>query len=258
MKTTDALNTDRLLEALGRLDAPPLGLVLDCCDSTNAEAKRRILAEGTSPAIIAANTQTAGRGRLGRSFYSPAQTGVYFSILYPVTAPLSGVVSLTGACAVAVMRAIRGRTGIQTEIKWVNDLYLDGKKVCGILAEALSMGDKTHLIVGIGINLSTSIFPQELQEKAGSLDCHNVPRAELIAEIYQNLLPFLTTPSDRSWLDDYRKHSMVIGRSIEWLCGEERHEGIAVGINGDGELEVRLPDGGHTLLRTGEISIKIK
>lgn len=257
----DLFNTERLCAALGSA-AEGLSLtVLDVCDSTNNEAKRMAVAGSPSPAIIAANTQTAGRGRLGRSFYSPSQTGLYFSILYPTQAPLQSAVSLTGAAAVAVMRALCKTAGKQTAIKWVNDLYLEGKKVCGILAEALTGGSEvrqTYLIIGIGVNLSTVDFPTELSVKAGSVNSENVTRAELIAAIWRELSPYLIDPNDRSWLADYRAHSMVIGKEIEWSHGEERHAGIAVGITEDGALEVRLPNGEMTLLRTGEISVKVR
>lgn len=237
-------------------NAPRL-CVFEEIDSTNNEAKRMCASGEKSPALIVAESQTAGRGRLGRSFYSPAESGVYFSILFPSLAPLKSAVSVTGAAAVAVMRAIRTLTGKQTSIKWVNDLYLDGKKVCGILAEAVSVQDGAqHLIVGIGINLSTPDFPDDLQNKAGSLGA-TVPRATLIAAVWRELLPFLIDPNSREWLDDYRAHSCVIGKPIVWARGTETHEGIALAINDNGELLVQSPNSPPETLRTGEISVKI-
>ena len=158
---------------------------------------------------------------MGRSFYSPEKTGVYFSILQTVTKPLQSAVSLTGAAAVAVMRAIRAQTGRQCQIKWVNDLYLDGKKVCGILAEALSGLEEgtQQVILGIGVNLCTEEFPEELIDKAGSLHGRETTRVDLIASIWRELSPFLQNFEDRSWLPDYRAYSMVIGKEITWLRG---------------------------------------
>lgn len=253
----EPLTHETLSRAFTTHDNAPRLCVFGEIDSTNNEAKRMCASGEKSPTLIVAESQTAGRGRLGRSFYSPAESGVYFSILFPSLAPLKSAVSVTGAAAVAVMRAIRTLTGKQTAIKWVNDLYLDGKKVCGILAEAVSVQDGIqHLVVGIGINLSTSVFPAELHDKAGSLGA-TVPRAALIAAVWRELRPFLLDPDSREWLDDYRAHSCVIGKPIVWSCGSETHEGIALGINDNGELLVQSPDSPPETLRTGEISVKM-
>lgn len=251
----DRFDLEALALALGE-DAPVL-CVMECTDSTNEQAKRMAIAGERRTALIAAAEQIAGRGRLGRSFYSPSETGVYFSILLTVTKPLQNAVSLTGAAAVAVMRAIRAQTGQQCAIKWVNDLYLNGKKVCGILAEALS-GLETgtqQVILGIGVNLYTEKFPEELIEKAGSVHGKKIARVDLIAAIWRELQPFLQNFEDRTWLPDYRAHSMVIGRNIIWREGELSHRGYAVDVNGEGELIVRRRDGQEQVLRTGEISI---
>ena len=231
--------------------------VFDELDSTNNEAKRMALDGIDTPVLIAADRQTAGRGRMGRSFYSPATTGAYFSILYPLRTPLHGTVSITGAVAVAVMRAIRTLTGKQTTIKWVNDLFLDGKKVCGILCEAVTVGSVTHLIIGIGINLSTESFPDELDGRAGSLCVDRDLRAALIAEVWRSILPSLNDPYEHAWLDDYRTYSCVIGKTITWAVGEVLYHGIAVGINADGELLAEREDGQRVVLRTGEITLRI-
>ena len=231
--------------------------VFEEIDSTNNEAKRMALEGVRTPVLIAASRQTAGRGRMGRSFYSPAQTGVYCSILYRLDESLETSVSITGATAVAVMRAIYRITGLQTAIKWVNDLYWNGKKVCGILAEAVTVGNVSHLIVGIGINLSTREFPKDLEGRAGSLNLKSDLRMALIAEIWRELWPSLQDPRDRAWLDDYRRYSCVIGQAIVWYEGETMYCGIAEAINGDGELLVAREDGTAVLLRTGEITLRL-
>ena len=253
----DRLNRESLQAALGA-EAQGLSLyVFDQLDSTNNEAKRIAEGQPDADALIVAEQQTAGRGRLGRSFYSPLGTGVYFSLLHRVSEPLENAVSVTSAAAVAVMRAIRRICGKQTEIKWVNDLYLHERKVCGILTEAVCFGGSTFVIVGIGINLSTVEFPNELCLKAGSLDAHDVSRAALIAAIWQDLKLFLYDPADRTWLEDYRAYSCVIGRPIVWTRGEESRSGVALAIDENGALEVLLPNGEHELLRTGEISVRV-
>ena len=253
----DEWSAEALQRALGATDVRVI--VHDVLDSTNTEAKRLAAAGVRGTTLVAASLQTAGRGRMGRSFYSPDRTGVYFSLLYTPRAPLCGAVSLTGAAAVAVMRAIKETTGRCPMIKWVNDLYLDGKKICGILAESLVMpGAEPQVVLGIGVNLSTASFPKELEGIAGSLHAESLTRCELIAAIYREIEPFLSDPADRSWLEDYRRHSMVLDRPIEWRRGDEVHTGVAEEIGEDGELVVRDADGVQSILRTGEISVRVQ
>lgn len=253
----DALTRERILEALGREGDAVSVVAFETCGSTNDEAKK-LASEGIlRPVLITADQQTAGRGRMGRSFYSPAQTGLYCSLLYPTVASLQNAVSVTGAAAVAVLRALRTLTGRQAGIKWVNDLYLDGKKVCGILTEALTGVGQTYLVIGIGINLTTDVFPTELSAIAGAVGGEPISRATLLAAIWKELLPYLQDPSNRTWLDDYRAHSTVLGKQIEWSRGEARWQGVAEEIDGDGALIVRLPSGERELLRTGEISVRV-
>lgn len=251
----DVLTERTLYAALGDGSGAWRLCVLQSCDSTNAEARRMLLRGESAPALIVAECQTSGRGRLGRQFYSPAGSGVYLSVLFPLSGALTSSVGVTCAASVAVMRAIRSTVGKQVEIKWVNDLYSDGKKVCGILTEAVSMGRQTHLIVGIGINLRPAVFPEDLAQKAGSLNDGRVRRSELIGAIVRALLPFLEHPDDRTWLDDYRAFSCIIGKRICWSAGEEQYTGVAEGIDEDGGLTVRGEDGSLIALRTGEISV---
>lgn len=227
-------------------------------DSTNAEAKRLAALDAPCPALIVAGAQTAGRGRMGRNFFSPADTGAYFSLLYESDADPRDAVTVTGAAAVAVMRAVRALTGILLSIKWVNDLYLGSRKVCGILAESVfCAGHQPRLILGIGVNLSTEQFPPELAEIAGSLDVQNVTREELIAAILSELLPFLHDPTNRSWLADYKAASMVLGRAIRWSDGGRPEEGVALDVDDRGGLVVRSASGEVKTLASGEISLRL-
>ena len=229
--------------------------VFDEIDSTNTEAKRMAADGFWGDALLVANTQTAGRGRMGRSFYSPSATGAYFSILHTLTTPLCDAVAITSAASVAVMRAIKALSGVQTQIKWVNDLYYRDKKICGILTEAVSVGERTHVIVGIGINLSTESFPAELREIAGSLDAQ-IDTAELIAQIFCEISRYLQNPGSREWLADYRAHSSVLGRHVAWVSEGGSCEGIAESIDADGALLVRVADGNVVRLHTGEITLR--
>ena len=229
--------------------------VFDEIDSTNTEAKRMTLNGFSGDALLVAHSQTAGRGRMGRSFYSPRQTGAYFSILHTLKTPLCDAVAITSAASVAVMRAIRTLTGIQTEIKWVNDLYYNQKKICGILTEATSAGESTHVVVGIGINLDTADFPEELKGIAGSLNAQTDTCA-LIAEIYRQIALYLQNPSNREWLDDYRAHSCVLGRKVAWIDAQNTRIGIAEAIDEDGALLIKDENNELVRLHTGEISLR--
>ena len=225
----------------------------DTIDSTNNALKQ--MTDASHGTVLTASHQTAGRGRMGRSFYSPLATGAYFSILHTLTTPLCDAVAITSAASVAVMRAIKALTGVQTQIKWVNDLYYNDKKICGILTEAVSSGESTHVIVGIGINLNTADFPEELAEIAGSLGAQ-VDVAELIAQIYREIALYLQNPTGREWLDDYRAHSCVLGKRVAWVSKGTSREGFAESIDADGALLIRAENGELIRLHTGEISLK--
>ena len=230
-------------------------------DSTNDEAKR-LLAEGKKgPALIVAEGQTAGRGRQGKSFYSPERQGVYMTFSFPTALPLTAAVSVTTAAAVAVFLAIRDLTGIETEIKWVNDIYLGGKKICGILTEAISnfeTGRAEHIILGIGLNCSVSEFPPELSEIAASLNPKGVIRNQLVARILDRLFEVISNLGDDTYLALYRKHSMVIGRDIEYIRDGVRHLARAIDIDEDGALMVEDADGVRNTLSSGEITVRPK
>ena len=229
--------------------------VHEIIDSTNTEAKR-LAANGERDCLIAAVHQTAGRGRLGRSFSSPADTGAYFTLLYTPDAPIDTAVTATCAASVAAMRAIRTLTGKETGIKWVNDLYLDGKKVAGILCESVCVDGVLRIIVGIGINISTAFDGTDLEGIAGSLSCPSLSPAALIAEVVCHLYPFLSHPQDRSWLEDYRRASTVLSRRVRFTRDGETQEGIALRIEEDGALCVRTDDGTEHRLFSGEITVR--
>lgn len=233
--------------------------VLQEVDSTNSEAKRRLKAGLRHPLLLAAEHQTAGRGRQGKSFYSPDGTGIYMTLTVHPHAPLTDAVSVTTRASVAVCRAIRQETGLQPEIKWVNDLYLYGKKICGILVEAesdFSAGITKSLVIGVGVNVTTAEFPTELTE-AASLAVE-ADRDRLIAAIARELLREMTDLRDGSYLEDYRRWSMVIGREIVWLRNGETREAKAIAIDEAGGLVIEETDGTRLTLSSGEISLRLR
>ncbi len=225
-------------------------------DSTNNSCKH-MLADGKSGVfLVTADQQTAGRGRQGKSFYSPPMTGVYFSLVIRPHTVLQNAVTATTAAAVAVCRAIESTTDKRPKIKWVNDVYLDGKKICGILTEAVGNfedGTVDSVIIGIGINIKTDQFPDSAG-LAGSLDA-NVSRSRLIAAVTDELLAIAGNDYS-SFIDYYRSRSMVIGERIKFIQNARVTPAKAIAIDEHGGLEVELEDGSHTVLRSGEISIR--
>ena len=195
---------------------------------------------------------------MGRSFYSPAGTGLYATLLFAAPESEDRLLSLTSLAAVAAAEAIDELLGVSVEIKWVNDLYKDGRKVAGILAESFERCSQRYIALGIGINLSTSDFPDELASKAGSLSSQNISREradELALLFSERLLSFLLLKDTSPVIDAYRKRSCVIGRRISFLYGGKETFGTATGITPLGALTVSLDGGGEITLSTGEISI---
>ncbi|MBQ9162190.1 MAG: biotin--[Clostridia bacterium] len=237
----------------------------DSIDSTNTEA-RRLIADGkiSTPILITADMQTAGRGRMGRSFYSPDGTGLYMSLVFPASdlVRISGLI--TPAAAVAAHQAIFDLTGITTQIKWVNDLYLDGKKICGILCESVQTRGVCYIIVGIGINLTTQSFPDGLRAPAGSLfDKEQTPRSDLASTLAFDIARRLTDDicSDfaraTEYLAIYRKHSFLDGKRVNCTVGERTFDGTALGIGDDFSLSVLTDSGEAVNISSGEASVKL-
>ena len=270
MTQTPHVDISALAAALGPYGGRVALTVRDELESTNNTAKAE--ADANAPALYIARTQTGGRGRLGRSFHSPADTGLYMTVAYTTDRPLSESVRITAAAAVAACSAIEALTGISPAIKWVNDLYLDGCKVGGILTEAVTRADGTHrMIVGLGINLSTAEFPEGLRAPAASLfspdKAHAVTPAlmgALAGEITRRLLDMAHPAPEGDFpggmwgeacLDFYRKRLLYVGEQVVCTRGSDCLEGIVVGVDGDFSLLVET-DGRRLALSSGEISIR--
>lgn len=235
----------------------------DTIDSTNDEAKRHWKEHKKAPCLFVSDEQTGGRGRRGRSFYSPKGTGIYMSLLIQPESGLEDAVHITTATAVIVARALQEFTGQEVGIKWVNDLYIGNKKVCGILTEAVieaEPAEKPAVVVGIGINLSTKEFPEELREIAGGVtDSHcEVDRDGLVARIAEGILEFSENLKDCTYVDDYRKMSVVLGKEIRYNEGDAFVKARAIDIDSEGGLMVELADGSVKVLKTGEITVRLE
>lgn len=233
--------------------------LFESVDSTNSEARRQAECGMSVPALIMADAQSAGRGRLGRSFYSPPRTGLYMSLLLSAKENAADNVCLTTAAAVAAARSIEEICGAQIKIKWVNDLYLGSKKICGILCESFCCSDRErYIVIGIGINLCTKDFPDGLKDIAASLMAKEIDREVLAADIAERMLDYYESPTDPQIIGYYRAHSAVLGRRVAFTEGEKNYFGVAESIDEVGRLTVKLDDKSIKILSSGEISLKIE
>ena len=231
-------------------------------DSTNNEAKRYVSEGGSLPALIFSETQTEGRGRVGRSFYSLDDRGVYMTVVLkaPDDDAFLHVTALAGVCAVEALREL---FGVKLKIKWVNDLYIYGKKAGGILAESFLVDGERYIAVGFGINLYTTI-PAELHDIATSIfsapiDSYtlNTQRNALIDLITKKLLVALSADDFSEYMAKYRALSCVLNKSVTFIENGVSYSGEAFDITDGGALCVRLSDGTERTLSSGEISVRV-
>ncbi|MBO4898289.1 MAG: biotin--[acetyl-CoA-carboxylase] ligase [Clostridia bacterium] len=265
IKSPNVLNEGELMSYLSKERMGNV-LCLEKVNSTNIYLKE-IAAEGADAGqVVLADEQSAGRGRLGRRFLSPKGSGLYISYLMRPSVEAPESVSLTAHAAVAVARAIKTVCGADCGIKWVNDLTLNKKKICGILTE-LSVEAETgriqNIVVGIGINVNEKkgSFPAEIKDIATSLYSETgkkVSRAHLAAEVIKELdvLAERNFKDMEAYLSDYRKMSVTIGKDIKVIKGDEVKAGKAVKINDDYTLKVEYDDGTKENLMAGEVSVR--
>lgn len=234
--------------------------------STNQNAKEAAVSGlAGHGSFVIADSQTGGRGRRGRSFYSPEGTGMYLSVILEPQGTLSESLVLTTAAATAVYKAVRRICGIELDIKWVNDLFYKGKKICGILTEAITdfeSGNIEYAVVGIGVNIfmTEDGFPDELRQVAGALygsreDAAAVDRNRLAAEVVNCLLEEVR---DLKVSREYVEHNLVLGRRIRIVDGDRTRFARALSICPDGRLKVQEEDGTYSVLSYGEISICVE
>lgn len=216
--------------------------------------------EGT---VLIAQRQTAGKGRQGRSFFSPKNMGLYLSILLRPKFTAEQSLFITTAAAVATAKAIEAVSDKKAEIKWVNDVYVDNKKVCGILTEAsidFESGGLQYAVLGIGVNVKEPEggFPDELKDIATALYKGDPPeqtRSKLAAEIISSFFEFYQNLEDKAFMQEYRERSFLTGRDIVFTMGNQSTSGTVIGIDDDARLVVRLEDGTEERYMTGEVSL---
>ena len=233
-------------------------------DSTNNKAKILGSEGALEGKVIIAEEQTGGKGRLGRSFFSPTGSGIYMSLLLRPKVEATKALLITTAAAVAVAEAIEAVSHKDAKIKWVNDIFIDEKKVCGILTEAslgMENGGVEYAVLGIGINVKEPKggFPKEIKDIATSIfkDANTDVRSQLIAEILERFWDYYQVLCEKTYMEEYKRRSFLIGRRITVISGEERRDATALEINDDCQLKVRMDDGEECILSTGEVSIKL-
>ena len=231
-------------------------------ESTNKDAKEHYEKQGECPAVFIADGQTGGRGRRGRSFASAHGAGIYMSLLLCPDSELCSLTAVTTFAAVAVCRAIERVCGLSPDIKWVNDIYCKGKKLGGILTEgALSSDMRTakYVIVGIGLNVLKTEFPDDIKSIAISLEeatGEKYDRNLLAAEIIKELCGSKEGFSSKKITEEYRRRSFIVGRDITVHKLSESYDARVVSIEDDMSLLIRHTDGKEEKLVTGEVSVK--
>lgn len=253
-----AINSYLHTEKLGRkID------VFKTIDSTNTFAKSLAQLGAEHGTTVLSEVQTQGKGRMGKSFYSPSGMGVYMSVILRPKLSVDYALMITSCAAVAVCEAIEKVSGIDCKIKWVNDIYCNGKKLCGILTEAaidVEQGGLEYAVIGLGVNVINTFFPKNIENIATSImeQCgHTVSRSELAAEILNKLEEKLEHIEDSSMIDEYRRRSCLIDkRIIVTKSNETAAVGICTGFDELGRLLVRYDDGTDAVLNSGTIRLE--
>jgi BirA family transcriptional regulator, biotin operon repressor / biotin---[acetyl-CoA-carboxylase] ligase len=236
-------------------------------NSTNTAIKELAINREKEGTVIIAEEQTEGRGRFGRKFHSPKGTGIYMSILLRPQIHSSRAFLITTATAVAVAEAIESISNKEAKIKWVNDIYCDNKKVCGILTEAsfdFESGMIDYAVLGIGINVKSPEggFTEEIKDIATSIFNNENStsadiRSRLISEVLNRFWDYYKNIEDKLFLEEYKSRSLLINKEINILSRNSSERAVAIEIDDECRLKVRMHDGSIRLLSSGEVSIRL-
>src|SRR5262245_481937 len=236
----------------------PKVLRFESLPSTNTELARMATEGAAEGLVILADEQTAGRGRLQRAWSSPKGAGLYFSILLRPAIPVDQWPLITFAAALAAGDALREAAGVQTDIKWPNDLLSGERKICGILAEAIDTPAGRAVILGIGINLTQNAFPPELANVATSVsESTGRPpdREQILAALSDALSDWYSRLSDPGQIVDAwsNRSSYAIGKLVQVSNGDDVWQGTTSGVEPDGALRLRTTSGEIKLVRAGDV-----
>lgn len=262
MVENDILSKKKILDYLQNKNTDIT--IFKTVDSTNSYLKRASGEDTPEGTVVIAENQTSGRGRFTRKFYSPDGSGIYMSVLLKPAMKAVDAVLITAAAAVAVSEACENLGGKTTQIKWVNDVLIDSKKVCGILCEGAINAQSRKLdrvILGIGINVyvPNGDFAPEIKDVAGAVFNTVQPdmRNRLIAEVLNCFNGYYKDLEERTFLNGYRKRSAVIGKSVSVLRGDTKTQATALEIDGDCRLLVEYGDKRREYLSSGEVSVRL-
>ncbi|MEG2395837.1 MAG: biotin--[acetyl-CoA-carboxylase] ligase [Oscillospiraceae bacterium] len=254
------------IEKYLNFDFPKMEIVaFSTIASTNSYVREKAAEGKNTGYTVVSNEQTAGRGRLGRNFYSPPDTGLYIStLLRPKNNSANEALNITTMAAVAMCEAIESLSSQKAEIKWVNDIYVGGKKVCGILTDgSLEMESNTleYAILGLGINIyrPKNGFPKEIKNTAGFL--FDTPQNDfkncLAGEFLNKFMAYYNSKDKSIYINEYRKRSLVVGKKVKVISKGETKDALVIKIDDSCRLHIKYDDGKEEFLSSGEISIKL-
>lgn len=232
----------------------------DVLDSTNTKCKELAKEGYPHGTAVIASCQTAGKGRLGRSFCSTKGTGLYCTVLIREGFDTGTAGLITPCAAVAAAKAIEDVSGRDTSIKWVNDIYMGGKKICGILTEASL---PKYAVIGIGINLRCikDVFPENLHSIATSVEEQTgliITPETMEKALLKHLSDELEGLSERKFMSEYKKRSFLIGKDVDVHTGSRIYSASVLDIDENAGLVLMLPNGQKEILTAGEVSVRIK
>lgn len=254
----DAFTAEGIYAALGDSSERFHITVADKVTSTNTVLKGKAEQGEKEGTILIAEEQTSGKGRLGRSFYSPKSSGLYMSILLRPDFDANKALYITTCAAAAVSEAIDSVAEIETEIKWVNDIYYKGRKLCGILTEAsvdFESGGLHYAVLGIGINVTEMDFPEELSDIAVSLNMNRSVMTELTAAIIERFFGYYDNIGELLFLSEYRKRSFLIGETVSFIKDGIEKRAEVLDIDDRVRLVVKEESGKITALSSGEVNL---
>lgn len=265
-ENSDYLTEEGIMRYLHVPNIPVAVTVYEKVSSTNTVLKEAAEQGGAEGMVAIAREQTSGKGRRGRTFYSPRSGSLYMSILLRPDFPMEQALLITTAAAVSVARAVEETSGKETAIKWVNDVFIANKKICGILTEAavdMETGYPAYAVLGIGINIypPKDGIPEELSDIVGTV-FHTPGEGggsygdRLAAKVIEHFFTYYKALPDVGFMEEYRKRSFLIGRQVTYLSGGSEKKVKVVGVDDAAGLVVETETGDRLTLDSGEVSVK--
>lgn len=265
IQTHDLVNAAEIKEGLNTIAFGKNVIYYEETDSTNTALRKLVTDSMEEGTVVIAEYQNAGKGRLGRMWTSPKGAGVWMSILLRPDMPPNEASKLTLIAGLSVCKAIRSLTGLNADIKWPNDVLINGKKICGILTEMNAEMDHINFIIlGIGVNVNMSEFSEELSEVAtslkiegGKLYLRKAIVQIILQEFEKSYNNYVLGNDFEEFANEYRKYCVTLNKEVKVLS-KKPFSGKAVNINSDGELIVEKENGERTIVFSGEVSIRYK